>query len=135
MKVYYGSECTCEACTQSPAELMLSDARRNLFVVLEYALKGREPSDIDSSQARVARSKEATESPFVLAGIGAGELARPLTRQQITAYLFMCAGLVEAEGIVGLKTASYYSKAATELFGHTTSNATILLPSVKLLVN
>lgn len=133
---YYGFRCTCAACTQPPEERLLSDARRKLLLVLRHGLEGFYAPDLRMIDGVATMDEIAVESPEVIRGARPRPLSKPLSHKRRTAFLILCAGLFEAEGLLGAELAALYKKAAFELLNQMDGDCyTIILPAARNVVN
>lgn len=115
LRLYYGFECTCSACTLPHEEQALSDARRQLLNVLTNALENFQPIDTRLFDLFGTLDGQQAEHPAVLQGISRKPLAKPLSLEQKNAYLLLKAGLLVAEGHSSIVLVDTYADVAADL--------------------
>ncbi|CZT24692.1 uncharacterized protein RCC_10419 [Ramularia collo-cygni] len=115
LRLYYGFECSCSACSLPKYQQALSDYRRQLLNVMKGALNGFEPIMTTFFDLYGKMDGRQAEDPRVLRGMPQRPLAKPLSADQTNAYPLLVAGLLVAEGHSELVLADAYAGAAETL--------------------
>lgn len=107
-QVYYGFQCSCVACSLHGHDLMLSDARRQLFNALKFKLMDQE---VPSFEHWERLSKDTAEDIEMVLGHDTRRASSPLTLPEATAFSFLLAQILEVEGLMGSRLAHAYKQA------------------------
>lgn len=114
LRLYYGFECSCSACSLPSDQQVLSDARRGLLNVLRNALENFQPIETKMLDVYGKLDGQQAEHPAVLNGISRLPLAKPLSLGQKNAYRLLEAGLLVAEGHSSIVLADAYAEVAEQ---------------------
>lgn len=110
LRLYYGFECTCPACSLVNDNTTHSDTRRRIINVLRSGIGGRKPMDLSVVDGLAELNSD------TLCGPQLGEpLETLLSHQERCAYWICLGGVLEAEGLVGIQFAECWNGAGIEL--------------------
>ena len=131
-KANYGFDCDCAVCGLTGQEAAVSGGRRQLIAAMAHKRKGMEPATMEL--LRNVNGVMPGNQRMVL-GRHQRRLRIPLTPGEKTAYGFLTAKLLEAEGYPGYQVCCAYVEAATSLLAQVHDLKTIIiLPSAQYVI-